>query len=184
MKRSLYITEITKTVVWIIVGIMFVYLIAQGIEYYEDEESKQTQPKIIYHYHFHMPTPQIQPQALINKKEVELLARLIYSEAGIESAACKYAVANVVMNRLEHPNYPNDLFNVIHQKGQFSVIADNSFYDKEPSKLSYQIARDVLNNNVRVIPKNILFFKAEYSKANWGTESFKIDRTEFYASIK
>lgn len=144
------------------------------------------QPKVILLYHYHMNiTPNIsQPQTNISQQEIELMARLIFSEAGIESDACKYAVANVVINRLNHPNYPNTVYDVIHQKGQFSVIADNSFYDKTPCSKSYEIAKDVLQNNIQTIPNDILFFKADYSSANWGDPVIKIDRTEFYSSIK
>lgn len=51
--------------------------------------------------------------------DVSLLASLIYCEAGNQSHAGKLAVGAVVMNRVRSPIYPNNIFDVIYQKGQF-----------------------------------------------------------------
>lgn len=56
-------------------------------------------------------------------KEVDdltLLAALIYCEAGAEPYEAQLAVGAVVMNRLESNRYPNTLYDVIYQKGQFT----------------------------------------------------------------
>lgn len=51
--------------------------------------------------------------------EVTLLAALIYCEAGGESYECQLGVGAVVINRIKSGSFPNNLYDVIYQKGQF-----------------------------------------------------------------
>ena len=52
--------------------------------------------------------------------DVTLLAALIYCEAGAEPYEAQLAVGAVVMNRVQSNKYPNTLYGVIYQKGQFT----------------------------------------------------------------
>ena len=52
--------------------------------------------------------------------DLDLLAALIYCEAGGESYAGQLAVGAVVMNRVKSSSYPNTISGVIYQSGQFS----------------------------------------------------------------
>lgn len=54
-----------------------------------------------------------------NKKNIRLLASIIYCEAGNQSYSGKLAVAIVVMNRVRSASYPNTVKGVIYQKSQF-----------------------------------------------------------------
>lgn len=51
--------------------------------------------------------------------DLTLLAAIIYCEAGAEPYETQLAVGAVIMNRLESGSYPNTLYGVIYQKGQF-----------------------------------------------------------------
>lgn len=53
-------------------------------------------------------------------EEVNLLAATVYCEAGNQSYEGKLAVANVVLNRIKSPQFPNTMKEVLYQKGQFS----------------------------------------------------------------
>ena len=55
--------------------------------------------------------------------EKDLLAALIYCEAGGESYTAQVAVGSVVMNRIHSSSFPNSLTGVIYQSGQFSPAA-------------------------------------------------------------
>ena len=50
----------------------------------------------------------------------ELLAAIIYCEAGNQSHTGKVAVGNVVMNRVNSSKFPNSISSVVYQRGQFS----------------------------------------------------------------
>ena len=61
-----------------------------------------------------------QQAAVNNASDVELLAALIYCEAGAECYDAQLAVGACVVNRMKHPNYPDTLKGVIYQKNQFT----------------------------------------------------------------
>lgn len=49
------------------------------------------------------------------QKEVVCLAKNIYFEAGNQPVAGKVAVAQVVQNRVKHPDYPDNICDVVYQ---------------------------------------------------------------------
>lgn len=54
------------------------------------------------------------------------------------------AVGAVVLNRIEHPSFPDTMSGVIYQKGAFSCLSDGQFY--EPiSESAYRAASDAIN---------------------------------------
>ncbi len=61
-------------------------------------------------------------QALVeaNYSDLQLLAALIWCEAGNQPYEGQIAVGAVVMNRVNHPAYPNTISGVIYAPGQFT----------------------------------------------------------------
>ena len=76
--------------------------------------------------------------------DYRLLARLISAEARGEPYLGQVAVGAVVLNRIEHPSFPNSISGVIYQKNAFSCINDGQF-DKPVEDSAYEAARDALN---------------------------------------
>lgn len=76
--------------------------------------------------------------------DYELLARIISAEARGESYLGQVAVGAVVLNRIEHPSFPDTLAGVVYQNGAFSCLYDGQFY-KPVSNSAYSAARDALN---------------------------------------
>jgi spore germination cell wall hydrolase CwlJ-like protein len=66
-------------------------------------------------YYLHTTTP-----VQVTAEEEELFAAIIYCEAGGESYEGQFAVASVVVNRINSPLFPNNMTDVIYQKGQFT----------------------------------------------------------------
>lgn len=84
------------------------------------------------------------PASSSNSSEVALLARLISAEARGEPYTGQVAVGAVVLNRMEHPSFPNTMSGVIYQSGAFTCIDDGQF--NEPvADSAYKAARDALN---------------------------------------
>lgn len=78
------------------------------------------------------------------ENNVYLLARIISAESRGEPYSGQVAVGAVVLNRVEHPNFPDTLSGVIYQNGAFTAIVDGQF--NEPiSESAYRAARDALN---------------------------------------
>lgn len=73
-----------------------------------------------------------------------LLARIISAEARGEEYLGQVAVGAVVLNRIEHPSFPDTLSGVIYQDGAFTAIVDGQF-DEPISDSAYDAARDALN---------------------------------------
>lgn len=59
--------------------------------------------------------------------EMELIAQLVEAEAGNQSFEGKCLVVDVILNRVESPDFPNTITEVIFQEGQFSVITNGAF---------------------------------------------------------
>lgn len=79
-----------------------------------------------------------------NSADYELLARLISAEARGESYLGQVAVGAVVLNRMEHPSFPDTLAGVVYQNGAFSCLYDGQFYEPIADS-AYSAARDALN---------------------------------------
>ena len=82
------------------------------------------------------------PQA--TESNIYLLARIISAEARGESYTGQVAVGAVVLNRVEHPSFPDTISGVIYQKGAFTAVTDGQF-DQPIASSAYNAARDALN---------------------------------------
>ncbi len=79
-----------------------------------------------------------------NSGDYELLARTISAEARGETYIGQVAVGAVILNRIEHPSFPDTLSGVIYQKGAFSCLDDGQFYEPIADS-AYSAARDAIN---------------------------------------
>lgn len=79
-----------------------------------------------------------------NSGDYELLARTISAEARGETYLGQVAVGAVILNRIEHPSFPDTLSGVIYQKGAFSCLDDGQFYEPIADS-AYSAARDAIN---------------------------------------
>ena len=59
--------------------------------------------------------PNEKKEALLDPIQLECMAKNIYFEAAIESTAGKMAVAQVTLNRVRSPYYPNSVCGVVKQ---------------------------------------------------------------------
>ena len=76
--------------------------------------------------------------------DLNLLARLISAEARGEPYVGQVAVGAVVLNRVDHPSFPNTISGVIYQPGAFSCLDDGQF-DQPIAESAYRAAQDALN---------------------------------------
>ncbi|MFV9511514.1 spore cortex-lytic enzyme [Tepidibacillus sp. LV47] len=79
----------------------------------------------------------------LSKKEFELLARLVYSEARGEPYKGQVAVAAVVLNRIDSNQFPNQLRSVIFQDGAFTAVADGQLW-LTPNQTAKNAALDAI----------------------------------------
>lgn len=114
--------------------------------------------------------PEHKPVYNYTEEELDLLARLIYSEGGIESYETQLKIGSVVMNRVDDPYFPNTIREVIYQKNQFSVtftringvIMIDRPADEEAKKAAYEIL-----NYGSVLPKDVQVFYEKSITTGW-----------------
>ena len=79
-----------------------------------------------------------------SQSEIDLLARIISAESRGEPYEGQVAVGAVILNRVEHPSFPNTIAGVVYQSGAFSCVDDGQI--NEPvSESSKRAAMDALN---------------------------------------
>lgn len=61
-----------------------------------------------------------QTVATVSKQDLECLAEALYFEARGEGTQGQRAVAEVILNRVDHPRFPKTVCGVVNQRGQFS----------------------------------------------------------------
>ncbi|HEX6988244.1 MAG TPA: cell wall hydrolase [Bacillota bacterium] len=76
--------------------------------------------------------------------DLDLLARLVQAEAGGEPYAGQVAVAAVILNRLEHPLFPDTIPAVIYQPQQFEPV-DNGWINLPAGAVAYRAVLDAVN---------------------------------------
>lgn len=80
--------------------------------------------------------------------ELEMLATIIYCEAGNQPYEGKVAVGNVVLNRMASEAFPDDMDSVLRASGQFSPVASGK-YDRmlnsgKVPESCYEAAQDAM----------------------------------------
>ena len=85
-------------------------------------------------------------QGGFSSSDVDLLAKIISAESRGEPYQGQVAVGAVILNRIEHPSFPNTLAGVIYQPGAFSCLYDGGV-DAAVADSAYRAARDAINGN-------------------------------------
>lgn len=86
------------------------------------------------------------------------LSRIINAESGNQVLEGKIAVGNVVMNRVKDPVFPNNIYDVLYQKNQFSPASSGSL-KRNPNEESVIAAKLVLDG-AEVVPTALFFNRA------------------------
>lgn len=93
--------------------------------------------------------------------DLDLLAAIIYCEAGNQPYVGQVAVGNVVMNRVKSAVFPNTVLEVIYQNRQFSPVGSGRFAialaNHKATPACYAAARDAMAGSAPV--GNCLFFR-------------------------
>lgn len=102
----------------------------------ETEVSEEDELRVVYPLLMENP---------IDQEELDLLARIIYLEAGYEPYEGQIAVGNVILNRVASSRFPNSIYDVLFQPGQFPPASSGRIYEITPSEAAYQAAREALS---------------------------------------
>lgn len=99
------------------------------------------------------------------QRDLNLLAHLVHAEARGEPYEGKVAVAAVVLNRVQHPDFPDTIAEVIFQPWAFTCVHDGQFH-LIPDDCAYQAALEALNGRD---PTNgaIYYYNPETATSAW-----------------
>ncbi len=78
------------------------------------------------------------------ERELQLLANAVYGEARGEPYEGQVAVAAVILNRLESPEFPNTISGIIFQPLAFTAVADGQIW-LEPNQRAKEAVIDAMN---------------------------------------
>lgn len=81
-----------------------------------------------------------------SQAEVNLLARVISAEARGEPYSGQVAVGAVILNRIDHPSFPNTLSGVVYQKNAFTCMVDGQI-DQPVADSAYKAAREAISGS-------------------------------------
>lgn len=113
----------------------------------------------------------------------DCLTAAVYYEAALESVTGKRAVAQVVLNRVRHPAFPNSVCGVVMQGSerktgcQFTFTCDGSLY-RIPSRRGWEAARQIaLGALSGVVEPSIglaTHYHADYVRPYWASSLDKV----------
>nr|MCR4924969.1 cell wall hydrolase [Clostridiales bacterium] len=79
-----------------------------------------------------------------SSSDVALLAKVISAEARGESYEGQVAVGAIVLNRVQHPSFPDTISGVVYQAGAFSCVRDSN-WSKATVSSAKKAAQDAIN---------------------------------------
>ena len=82
------------------------------------------------------------------------LSHVIQAEAGYCERDMMIGVGSVVLNRVEHEDFPDTVYEVIHQPGQYSTVSNLS--SQVPTKLVEEVT-DYLLRNGSEYPEDVVY---------------------------
>ena len=111
------------------------------------------------------------PRIEIEEGDVDLMARVIMSEAGGCDWETKVAVGSVIVNRVISDLYPDTIREVVFQRRQFSTHNNGT-----PTAECREAAKEALTS--WDVPEDVLFFRSGHFHT-WATDWKALDRLYF-----
>jgi N-acetylmuramoyl-L-alanine amidase len=102
----------------------------------------------------------------ITEREMELLARLVYAEGRGEPYEGQVAIAAVVLNRVESPEFPNTVREVIYAPNAFSPVHDGGLSSAKANESTRNAVRNAVAGHD---PTNgsLYFFNPNTATSSW-----------------
>lgn len=106
-------------------------------------------------------------ESSLTPDEIDLMAKVVWAEARGESMKGQRAVAEVILNRLNSPNFPNNLHDVVYGEGQFRTAWQ--LEDATPYQTQYEAIEMAMYGPDYVLPDTVVYFGWHKANENvWG----------------
>ena len=125
-------------------------------------------------------------------KQWQCLAEALYFEARGESVKGQFAVTEVILNRVDSPNFPDTVCDVVHQGTgrrhacQFSYTCDGlaeTISEPKAYERAGKVAKLLLNGAERSLTDGATHYHADWVKPRWAKKfaaTVKIGQHHFY----
>lgn len=160
-------------------GLRAIDALSGGVDYDPSIPRPISVPDTLAYARATTPATDFTPKHAWSEREQWCLATGIYFEARGESYRGQVAVAQVIMNRVEHANYPSTICGVVYQNQhrrnacQFSFACDgktnvNRTTEVAAWALAQEITQTVLNNEI-YLPEvaDATHYHATYVRPHW-----------------
>lgn len=104
-----------------------------------------------------------------NQDSLFWLSRVIYAESGNQTMKGKMAVGNVVMNRVNHPAFPNNVHAVLAQRNQFTTYRGGKLANRVPTESCVIAAKLVMDGGVVEETRGALYF--DCLRSSWASRN-------------
>ncbi len=100
--------------------------------FYRDENERKT-ARTVVHY-----------RVELKRDSRRVLERIVEAEAGDQNLKGRQMVANVIINRLQSPQFPDTVEDVVFAHRQFSPVSDGRYYRVKVSELTKRAVKKAL----------------------------------------
>ena len=101
----------------------------------------------------------------LTDSDVYLMAKVVFAESSSEPYEGKVAVASVILNRLNHPEFPKTVNEVIKQKNAFSCLIKGEL-KVVPDVSSYKAVYDALKG-IDPTSEALFYYNPKIATSSW-----------------
>ena len=101
--------------------------------------------------------------------ELYWLSHIINAESGNQPLSGKIAVGNVVLNRVANPRFPDTVYEVIHQRGQFTPVSNGSI--KLTPNAESVIAAKLCLDGANTVGNALYFLNPRTASNSWASRT-------------
>ena len=95
----------------------------------------------------------------------KIMCHIINAEAGICGSLERCYVANVIENRIASPNFPNTIYDVVFQPGQYEPVMTGTYYQTPSASVVHDVEEYLRGHVDTGMPSNV-FYQALFSQGN------------------
>jgi N-acetylmuramoyl-L-alanine amidase len=110
-------------------------------------------------------------QRQFTRDEIELIAKVVHAESQGEPFEGKIGVAAVILNRLEHPDFPKSIEDVVYQRNAFTCVR-NLHVSAVPDSQAYDAVNEALEGKDPT-GSAVFFYNPRTASNEWIKETEK-----------
>ena len=118
---------------------------------------------------------ELEVESMTYDRQMDLFFRCVEAESGNQPELGKRLVADVILNRVASPDFPDGIEAVITQENQFKVVSNGAIDRAVPSEETITAVLTELNGR---IDTDIIYFQAGSYPA-YGTPAYQVDAHYF-----